>query len=728
MKNHNYIKPDLLKFAGSLKNKKSYKMLENFLMKYWLLFFFIASFAYLELLFRLWIFKSLSFDCLFPFLFAFSGGSLLFLIVSLIPAKASRIVSFVISALLSLIYAVQIIYYCVFHTPLSLYSLGGAGDVVQFYDIIVETVLKNMMVIVLLFAPLTLLILRKGKDLFAPMKKMTMAYILLFFAASYSFAIICVSLTGDSPASQSTLYYKTTNPELAINKLGLLTTMRLDFQKLIVDSLKDSFPGETTAQVNDRRNGAGDAVDAWSEAKTTGSDTAKDPGKTVGTPEQTNTVGMPEQGTTGTDTTDETGTAADTAAVTMKPFNTMNIDFEKLLAASGQDENFYAMNKYFSTVKPTATNQYTGMFKGDNLILLTAESFSPYFITPELTPTLYRMTHEGFVFNNFYNPVWGVSTSDGEYAACTGLIPKSGVWSFMKSGVNYMPFCMGNQFRNLGYKTTAYHDHSYTYYRRDLSHPNMGYDYKGVGNGLVVKKTWPESDLEMINVTSGDFTADKPFHVYYMTVSGHMNYNFSGNFMAAKNKALVADLPYSDPSKAYIACNLELEAAMKLLLEKLEAAGVADKTVIALSGDHYPYGLPRECIDELAGHKVEDNFELYKSAMILWKKGMNTIVVDKPCASLDRIPTLSNLFGLEYDSRLMMGTDILSSSPALVIFSNRSWITDRARYNTVTDEAEFFDGTESDKAYIKTVNRIVADKFKYSAKILETDYYRKILK
>lgn len=728
MKNRILKTSDLIKFAGSVKSKKSYKIADNFLKNYWLLFFFIASIAYLELLFRLWIFKGLSFDYIFPFLFAFSGGSLLFLIVSLIPTKASEIVSAVISFFLSLIYVVQIIYYGVFHTPLSLFSLGGAGDVVQFSDIIFDTVLKNAVVLVLLFAPLALLVSRKGKALFVPMKRMTMAFVLLFCVSSYSLAIICISLTGDGPASQSTLYYRTSNPDLSINKLGLLTTMRLDFQKLVADSFQNGFAGKAVAESNKKDDsGEETGVDAWSTEESgsmnagSGADSSPEPGDTSHSG-STGTSGQVSPGDSSGDGSEEA------AAVPMKPFNTMDIDFDKLLAASGQDENLYAMNKYFSTVEPTATNEYTGMFKGDNLILLTAESFSPYFITPELTPTLYKMTHEGFIFNNFYNPVWGVSTSDGEYAGCTGLIPKSGVWSFMKSGANYMPFCMGNQFRNLGYTTTAYHDHTYTYYRRDISHPNMGYDYKGVGNGLVVKKSWPESDLEMINVTAGDYTADKPFHVYYMTVSGHMNYSFSGNYMSGKNKKYVENLPYSDASKAYIACNLELEFAMKAMLEKLEAAGVADKTVIALSGDHYPYGLPRECIDELAGHKVEDNFELYKSTMILWKKGMDKVVVDKPCASLDRIPTLSNLFGLEYDSRLMMGTDILSDSPALVIFSNRSWITDRARYNTVTDEVEFFDGTESDKAYVKTVNRIVADKFKYSAKILETDYYGEILK
>jgi phosphoglycerol transferase MdoB-like AlkP superfamily enzyme len=410
----------------------------------------------------------------------------------------------------------------------------------------------------------------------------------------------------------------------------------------------------------------------------------------------------------------------------VETYNTMNIDF-KTLIANEKDQTLLDMHKYFDQVEPTKKNKYTGMFQGNNLILITAESFSPYAVNPERTPTLYEMSTQGFVFNKFYNPVWGVSTSDGEYVTCTGLIPKFGIWSFAKSGKNWLPFVMGNQFKKLGYTTKAYHDHSYTYYKRNISHPNMGYDFKAVGNGLEIKKTWPESDIEMIEVTAGEYIGTQPFHTYYMTVSGHMSYNFAGNYIAKKNKSLVDNLDYSEASKAYIAGNLELEFAMKALVEKLEAAGIADKTVIAISADHYPYGLPRECIDELAGHKVEDNFELYKSPFILWKKGLESVVIDKPCSSLDINPTLSNLFGLEYDSRLMMGRDILSDTPPLVIFSNRSWMTDKAMYNAVTNTATYTSGTEKDVAYVRGINKSVGDKFEYSTKILETDYYGKVV-
>ena len=142
------------------------------------------------------------------------------------------------------------------------------------------------------------------------------------------------------------------------------------------------------------------------------------------------------------------------------------------------------------------------------------------------------MSRKAFIFNNFYNPIWGVSTSDGEFVACTVLLPKSGIWSFSKSGQNYMPFAMGNQLKNLDYITKAYHNHSYKYYNRHISHPNMGYDYKGVGNGLKIKETWPESDLEMIEVTADEYW-HRPFHVYY-DHQRHLNYSFDGNYIAKK--------------------------------------------------------------------------------------------------------------------------------------------------------------------------------------------------
>jgi phosphoglycerol transferase MdoB-like AlkP superfamily enzyme len=366
------------------------------------------------------------------------------------------------------------------------------------------------------------------------------------------------------------------------------------------------------------------------------------------------------------------------------------------------------------------------MFEGKNLVLITAEGWSPYAVSEELTPTLYKMLHEGFVFERYYNPIWGASTTDGEYAACIGLVPKAGVWSFQESSSNYLPLCMGRQFSSLGYTTVAYHDHYFDYYRRDLSHPNMGYTYKGLGSGLNVTETWPESDLEMMKLSIDEYIGETPFLAYYMTVSGHLNYTFFGNAMSTLHRDVVEDLDLSDNAKAYLACNYELELALTELLNRLEEAGIADDTVICIAPDHYPYGLSTEEQNELAGHEVDETFELYESCLVLYSPSMEEpVVVTKPCSSLDIVPTLSNLFGLTYDSRLLVGQDVLSTASPLVLFNSRNWITDLGSYDVASRTFTPADGvTDIPDDYVAAINRKVNGKFTVSAQILETDYYR----
>lgn len=418
--------------------------------------------------------------------------------------------------------------------------------------------------------------------------------------------------------------------------------------------------------------------------------------------------------------------------------NVMNIDFEALAAAE-TDEVIRGLHEYFANERPSAQNEYTGMFEGYNLIQITAEGFSHYAIDEYITPTLYKMQTEGFNFTNFYTPIWEVSTFDGEYCATTGLIPKSGVWSYYQAGEEQvlLPFTMPQQFLNDGLETVrAYHNHTYSYYHRDVSHPNLGFIYEGLGNGLedvVNGNRWPESDVEMIEGTVADYLTGQRFMTYYMTVSGHLEYGFNDNSIAYKNQAAVTDLPYSDTVRAYYACNIELDRAMEKLLTALQEAGMADNTVIVITPDHYPYGLeqreqenPYLYFDELAGHSIDTAFELYKSCLIVYSPSMERgITIDKLCSSVDIIPTLNNLFGFEYDSRLLIGRDILSDSDPLVIFLNRSWITEKGSYNAETEEFTLFEGqtVEDEEAYIETVKTVVSNKFKVSAQILDNDYY-----
>lgn len=437
-------------------------------------------------------------------------------------------------------------------------------------------------------------------------------------------------------------------------------------------------------------------------------------------------------------------------------YNVMDIDFGSL-AAGTNDKTLQSMHEYFASLTPSQQNKYTGMFKDKNLIFITAEAFCPYFVSEELTPTLYRLMNEGFVFNNYYQPDWTMSTVGGEVANITGIVPMwiNGKWASEAAINDYMPFTLGNQFSALGYNTPAWHNHLYSYYSRDKYMAAFGYDYKGAyGGGLSIPSegSWPESDLDMMQATADIYIDDyvnnnTPFSVYYMTVSGHTEYNFGGNDMAKKNKQ-AAQAAYPNAStqvQAYVACNLELEYAMSYLVNRLEEKGIADDTLIVLTADHYPYGLASGSTDyynELRGFEdTELMTSRYKNALIMWSSSIEEpVIVDTPCSSIDILPTLSNLFGLEYDSRLLIGRDIFaenydpsqySSCMPLVIFANNhgqgnSWITAAGTYEASTKTFTPNSGITVDDEYVKRVQRLVEGKLNYSKLLLSKNYYKAV--
>lgn len=418
--------------------------------------------------------------------------------------------------------------------------------------------------------------------------------------------------------------------------------------------------------------------------------------------------------------------------------NVLPIDFERLITESDSDE-IVRLAEYMRSMPAAGRNKYTGMFQGYNLIYLTAEGFSPYAVNETLTPTLYRLIHSGFVFKDYYVPLWHTSTSDGEYTNLTGLIPDQ-QFSMRRSSEIAMPFSLPSYFALEGVRSYAYHNNTLDYYKRHLSHPNLGYRWQASSLGSLEESVWggqvfemehanywPASDLDMMKATIPQYIQEDRFHVYYMTVSGHMYYSFGGNMMSSLHKEEVADLPYSNEGKAYIACNIELDLALEYLIRELDAAGKLENTVICLSADHYPYGMEIENLEELAGEPLENTLDIYRNHLILWNSEMETVTVEKPACSMDVLPTLLNLFGFSFDARLYAGRDILSDSAPLVIFSDRSFITDRVRYNKTARVTEWAEGIEPDEEYLDVIRAQVRGLYSYSAGILNNDFYRYVL-
>lgn len=630
----------------------------------WWLFYII----FLELVYRTFIIGNLfSVNTLMVILFSIPFIVIFSTIATLFSEKANKVLNIILTSALTLVTLAQIVYYNFYDSIFSFFSLTtGTGQVMQFWQMIIDVILRIWYIFVIILIPYILfLVFNKKFNFKRPNKTIVISEIVALILSIIGITTL-VHFDNKGIYSLRRLLFKTHAPMLTINKTGLLTMETIDIYRYLFGFKEEIYIEEKTEPV-------------IKEEK--------------------------------------------------KEYNVYNIDFDKLIAET-TDNNLINMHKFFQSVEPTEKNKYTGMFKGKNLIFITAEAFDTIAIDKNITPTLYKMATNSFVFNNYYQPLYPVSTSDGEYMNLMSLIPKEGVWSFKATSKLSMPFGLGNVFKKEGYNAYAFHNHTYKYYSREKSHTNIGFKYIGCGNGLERKmncKHWPNSDAEMMDATFDYYLKDnKPFVTYYMTVSGHLNYNFYGNNMASRNKKAVKNLKYSTAVKAYYATQIELDKAMSKLLNKLEEKNLLNDTLIVIAPDHYPYGLKISEMNEVSKIDRSDKFENYHTSLIIYNPTIEKTEVNKVVSGIDILPTVLNLFGMNYDSRLLMGKDIFSETEGLAILSDRSWVSDKGKYNSVSKEFISNTNEEVSKEYIEKINTEVYQKFSMSSLILDNDYYKKL--
>ncbi len=668
----------------------------------------LFAFVYYELLFRFACDHSLIKAVWFPLLCAVLTAASVFFLSDMFKKKVGVVVTTILLSVAAIVYISQIIYNSIFGVFFSFASVGMAGDAITgFFK---NTLLGIFYAIpyILLYALIPVGYYFLGKKAF--IKRKLLRYnrafeATCFFVIEFVVFLALLPCVRDTTSAYSSYFNQSDPYESGYYSLGALRSLETDILRSIIPE-KD---------VSDALQNGGDI---------------KDPNDVIVKPNPDKNEN-PDEG------------EPDTQPEPPKEygFNVTEIDFDQLIADTKKD-SIKSLHNYFKEQQPTRQNEYTGMFKDYNLIYIVAESFHLASLHEEVTPTLYKMATQGFHFTNFYNPIWNTSTSDGEYAACTGLYP-SGSHSFRASGKKNMYYCLGNMLKKEGYTANAYHNHTYTYYDRNVTHPNMGYKYMGMGNGmekLIEKNKWPNSDLEMMQVTVDQYlSSTSPFHAYYMTVSGHLHYNWGGNAMARKNKNEVSHLNLStdtgdDFPMAYLATQVELDKAMAYLLERLEQAGVAEKTLIVISGDHYPYGLDGTGddkyakLEELVGYDINNDRDLFHSALIMYVPGMEPVEVDKLCSSVDILPTVYNLMGIEYDSRLLSGKDILSNSSPIVVFKDNSFITDVGYYDKSSKKFTYTPGITladdfNEEEYINEMTKVVAARRSAASKVIELDYF-----
>ena len=392
------------------------------------------------------------------------------------------------------------------------------------------------------------------------------------------------------------------------------------------------------------------------------------------------------------------------------------------------------IDDYFQKLNHThIDNEMSGIFEGKNVVYIMAESLFSRAIHEQATPTLYKLMNEGIYFENYYSPHYKGTTSDSEFISNTSLVPSVNYGTTCYEFTdNAFPNSIASVFKKAGYSATSYHSNTGEFYNRDAYHESLGYDafYDQEALGLEFLEEWEymvnwPSDADLMNAASDIFLEDDRFFSYVITTNGHTPYTTQRTELQ-ENYDYVSSFIQSDDEEIvyYYAAQNAFDQSIEVLMGRLLEAGVLDETVLVIYGDHYPYPIHHDKLWAYDSTNEWDWQELRKVPLMIWTPGIEAQTVSKVMNVFDLVPTMANLFNLDYDYEHAFGIDIFSELESTVIFEDYGWITGHARYNKYSEYYESFDeiGTES---YMEEMDVKVIEMFEIGQKVLRDDYFKR---
>lgn len=396
--------------------------------------------------------------------------------------------------------------------------------------------------------------------------------------------------------------------------------------------------------------------------------------------------------------------------------------------ANEKNSNYKKLHNYYISQEITDKNDLTGIFKDKNLIVIMMESTNTIALNEEYFPNLYKLYSEGWAWDNAYSPRNSCSTGNNEMSGMVSLFTINNSCTANNYKNNVYPQAIFNLFNNAGYTTSSYHNYTEQYYARATIHPNMGSQkYYGVQDlGIPYKNVYQEwpSDVTLVEKML-DITEDEDkFMVWLTSVSAHQPYTQSSE-LGDKYLDLFKDTNYNISLKRYLSKLKEFDNAIGALLEGLEEQGKLDDTVIVLYSDHYPYGLTNSTLNSYFDYDVSVQNNTDKTPFIIYNTNIQGQKFNEYTSYMNIVPTVANLFGLDYDPRLYAGQDLFSSKyDNRVIFADGSWKDDVAYYNASTGKITYFEvNTTYTSEEIKKINETIKNKISMSNLAIKTNYF-----
>ena len=429
----------------------------------------------------------------------------------------------------------------------------------------------------------------------------------------------------------------------------------------------------------------------------------------------------------------------------------------KMATLFGKDKANKKINEFYEAKEEEKKNDYTGIFKGKNVIAIHAESMQTTLIGmkingKEVTPNLNKLAASGLYFDNFYSQVSFGTSSDTEFTLATSLLPVSSGTVF----INFADRTYESMYKILSdndYYTFSMHANTGDFWNRNIMHENLGYQkfydkasYKideTVGFGLS-DKSFIRQSVDYIEQINKD---NKKFYGTLITLSNHTPFNYDeifGKFdVTLKKNGKV--YPYLKDTKLgnYLISAHYADEQLGFLIKELEKRQILDDTIIMIYGDHdaristsqwerfYNYDYKTDDIldEESPKYKELDYYwqeQNRRVPLIIWSNDEsfqenNSKTISTVMGMYDVAPTLLNMLG--YKNKYALGSDIMNKKDNIVAFPNGNFVTNYVYYNDNKEEYKLLKNKPLGKDYITKNKKYAQTLIDISNDIIVYDYF-----
>lgn len=356
-------------------------------------------------------------------------------------------------------------------------------------------------------------------------------------------------------------------------------------------------------------------------------------------------------------------------------------------------------------------NKYTGLFKDKNVIMIMMESIDNIIVDEDSMPNLYKLKTNGWNFDNRYSQL-----SHGGSTIATEFTTLSGLWYLYdnKYDVNNYNYSIPNMFLNNKYTVSSFHENNGSYYNRIQLHQSLGFD-----NSYFLL------DMKLDDFEYYDdeqfFTNDKlynlvvpknintPFLSFITTISPHGPYK--NNFVCQENEINTEKECYKYLSK-------RTDDMIGHMLKRLKEDNLLDDTVIILYSDHAAYSYNYSESDlKNTYKKINGTYDIKNLPFIIYNSEISVQDFDDIIVNdVDFAPTILNLFGIDYDSRYYVGSDIFSKEHKNVaMFNDYTWYDGNVHSSNA----------EHNQYFVETSN-YVKERIDFSKMLVSNNYYKNV--